>query len=75
MYGGLYYSNDFALKLKAEHKIERYLTEIQYISALLREKATEEAKSILRVSVYGPEERAEPESDDYVVFEEEIALH
>ncbi len=73
-YGGLYYSKDFALKLKAEHKIERYLTEIQYVFGLLREKAAEESKPILRVSIYGPNDNVEPESDDYLVFEAEPAF-
>ncbi len=74
-YGGLYYSDDFALKLKAEQKIERYLNEVTFISSLLREKAQEESKSIMRVSVYGPDEKAEPESDDYIVYEGETVIH
>lgn len=59
--GVLYYSNDFVLKLKAEHKIERYLTEITEVSKLLREKAKEELKYITRVTVYGPDDKAECE--------------
>lgn len=73
-YGGLYYSKDFALKLKAEHKIERLLTEISFVSSLIREKAAEESKSIMRISVYGPDEKAEPESDDYIIYEDATAL-
>lgn len=73
-YGGLYYSKNFALKLKADHKIERYSTEISFVSSLIREKAKEESKSILRIAVFGPDENAEPESDDYLVYEEETAL-
>lgn len=72
-YGGLYYSNDFALKLKTEHKIERYLTEITEVVKLLREKAKEESKDIVRVVVYGPHDKAECENDDYLVYDEETA--
>lgn len=72
-YGGLYYSNDFVLKLKTEHKIERHLTEISQVIKLLGEKAKEEAKSILRVVVYGPNDKAECESEDYLIYDGETA--
>lgn len=68
-YGGLYYSNDYALKLKAEHQIENYSTEIKEVSKLLREKAKEELKYITRVTVYGQNDKAECENDDYLVYE------
>jgi hypothetical protein len=73
-YGGLYYSKDFELKLKTEYKIDRYLKEIEEVSSLLQEKAREESKYILRISVYGSDEQAEPENDDYLVHEEEEVL-
>ncbi len=72
-YGGLYYSDDFVLYLKAEHQIERYVTEVKYIITLLSQKAKEELKSIMRVRIYGPDDKAECESDDYLVYNEETA--
>jgi hypothetical protein len=73
-YGGLYYSKKFALHVKTEHKIERLLPEISYVSSLIREKAHEEAGIILRYSVHGPEEEIEFDSEDYLVFEKEPEL-
>lgn len=72
-FGGLYHSNKFDLNLKAEHKIERYYTEIKDIITMLGQKAKEELKSIMSVRVYGPNDKVECESDDYLVYEKETA--
>lgn len=73
-FNGLYQSDKFTLNLKSKNKIERYLTELEFVSSLLRDKAKEELKYIMVVKVFGPDEKAEPESDDYIVYEEEAAL-
>ena len=72
-YDGLYQSEDFVLKLRSENKIERYLTEITEVSNVLRKNFKEELKHIVSVVVYGPNEKAECEADDYLVYEEAAA--
>lgn len=72
-YDGLYQSDDFVLKLRSEYKIERYLTEITAVSNVLRKNFKEELKQIVSVVVYGPNEKAECEADDYLVYEEATA--
>ncbi len=72
-FGGLYHSDQFVLNLKAEHPIERYSTELKDIITMLAQKAKEELKYIMHVAVYEPDDKAECESDDYLVYEEETA--
>lgn len=72
-YGGLYYSDDYVLKLKAEHQIENLFTEITEVVKLLGQKAKEESKYITRVKIYGPNDSAEYQTDDYLVYEEATA--
>ncbi len=73
-FGGLYHSDKFILNLKAEHQIERYFTEIKDIITILGQKAKEELKYIRQVRVYGPNDKAERESDDFLVYEEAPAF-
>lgn len=70
-FGGLYHSDKFVLNLKAEHRIERYSTELKDIITMLAQKAKEELKYIMHVAVYEPDDAAECESDDYLVYEKE----
>jgi hypothetical protein len=72
--GGLYQSDKFILNLKAQEKIGRYLSELEFVSSLLRQKAKEELKFIMVVKVFGADEKIEPESDDYIIYEEEAAV-
>lgn len=72
--GGLYHSDTFALRLKAAYTIKDLFNETLEIIRTLKEKAKEEAQYISRVSVYDISEKAHPESDDIIVYEEASAL-
>ncbi len=73
-FGGLYHSDKFVLNLKSEHQIERYSTELKNIITMLAQKAKEELKYIMHVVVYEPDDKAECETDDYLVYEKETAF-
>lgn len=68
--GGLYYSDKFILRLKAAHSIKDFFDETLEIIRMLKEKAEEELKYIQRVVVYDLDERAQPQVDDILVYEE-----
>jgi len=72
--GGLYYSNKFVLRLKAAYTIKDFFKETLGIVEILNEKAKEEAKYIQRVSVYDINEKAQPQFDDIIIYEETTAF-
>lgn len=69
-FGGLYHSDKFVLNLKAERPTERYTTAVKDVITLLSQKAKEESKSIMYVVMHEPNDKAECESEDYLVYEE-----
>ena|ERR1019366_3209250 len=55
-FGGLYYSGQYVLNIKAEHQIYSCTDEINDIITILGEQAKEELKNIWRVDVYNADE-------------------
>lgn len=45
--------------------------DIEALAYAKLQDAAEESKFIVRINVYGPNEQAEPESDNYIVLEQE----
>ena len=69
--GGLYRSPGFVLRLKAAFTIKDLYEETFEIIQLLRDKLREESRYLPRVSVYDVNEKAQPEGDDIIIYEEE----
>lgn len=72
-FGGLYYSGQFVLNIKAEHQIPSCSDEISDIIMILAEKSPDELKLIWRVDVYNSNEEIHCQSDEGLIYNESIA--
>ena len=69
-FGGLYYSGQYVLNVKAEHEIESSTEEIRDIIFMLDELAKEELGYIFRVAVYNSNEKIHCQSEEALVYNE-----
>ncbi|MGI8637459.1 MAG: hypothetical protein ACR2KZ_18845 [Segetibacter sp.] len=72
--GGLYHAVNYVLRLKAVYTIHDVYDETLQIIKLLNEKAKDESKFIPRVSIYDINEKAQPQYDDIIIYEEAPAF-
>lgn len=72
-FGGLYYSGQYVLNIKAEHQINSCSDEIKDIIELLDEQAKEELKYIWRVDVYNANEEIHCQSQDGLIYNDSVA--
>ena len=72
-FGGLYYSGQYVLNIKAEHQIESCSDEISYIIDLLDKKAHNELKLLWRVDVYNANEEIHCQGDLGLIYNKSIA--
>jgi hypothetical protein len=73
-FGGLYNSGSFVLNIKAEHHIEECNLEIRHVLKMLAEGITKEEFQYIRsVAVYNTEDEVHCESDDIILYSEEVS--
>jgi hypothetical protein len=75
-FGGLYHSGKYILKLKAEHQIDSYRSEIIYIFDLLDKTLDKEESSyIFNLEVFYENEYASPDRDDIIIYNDEVSYN
>lgn len=72
-FGELYHPDKYVLNVRAGHEIDGCKEEIDFVLALLDEKAKDELQSIWQIRIFGISDEVHCASDEILVYSDETS--